>query len=168
MGRISSPCLNKAGLSMFWNSMWDDKHNFTKLLNENEFINICVPLIFEDFSSNNLIFHFKKKQFNLVEYEDYNIFLKKTINIKNIFNLLKFENFYSFVSKTWVLRYHGWIIIYIFIYLPAFNSFLTDVENSFENEHLYYNVFFNYYFNLLKINFNNNYFNNQVSCKTSF
>jgi len=167
MGRISIPCLNKAGYSMFWDSMWDDKHNYSKLINENVFIRICSSLIFEDLSSDYLTVFLKKPNFNEQILSKYNIFFKNFNNIK-LYKFLKSEFLFSFLSKTWILRYHGWVVIYIFMYIPSFNNFIITSKNSSEFQSFYYDIFFNYYYNLIKLNSNNSYFNDQVLNKYIF
>jgi hypothetical protein len=167
MGRISSPCLNKVGYSMFWNSMWDDKHNFSKLLNEDEFLRVCIPLFFEDNLSNDLVLYLKKSKFLDLNLKKYSIFSKGYKNI-NLYKYFKSEKFYLFFSKIWILRYQGWIIIYIFLYIPVFNKFFTHKEKNLEYNLVYNDIFFNYYYNLNKLNYNNNYFKKSFFLKNEF
>jgi len=167
MGRISSPCLNKAGYSMFWNSMWDNKHNFSNLVCEDDFLKVCIPLIFEDDFVSDLSLYLKKRDIFKEKLDHYNVFSKNYKNI-SIYKSFKNNKFYSFFSKLWILRYQGWVIIYIFVYMPIFNNFLKNKNEFFKFNQLYYFIFFNYYFNLNKLNFNNKYFNNQIFYKYSF
>lgn len=167
MGRISSPSLNKAGYSMFWNSMWDDKHNFSNLITEDEFLRITIPLIFEDNYANDLIFYLKDKKLSFDILQDYEIFYK-TLNPNKITKLIKAEKFDLFVSKSWILRYQGWVILYIFIYLPIFNAFLSNSDTNMNFNKSYFNIFFNYYYNLFKVNYNSNYFFSQITYKANF
>lgn len=167
MGRISSPCINKAGYSMFWNNMWDDKHNYSKILCEDEFLRITMPLVFEDNFSNDLALYIKKEHIFLEKLNLYEIFCKNLKPI-SIYKLLKSEKISLFFSKTWIMRYQGWVVLYIFIYLPVFNNFLIEESINFEFEKSYFNVFFNYYYNVLKINYNNNHLNSQLIQKDDF
>lgn len=167
MGRISSPSLNKAGYSMFWNSMWDDKHNFSNLINEDEFLRISIPLIFEDNYANDLISYLKDKKLSFEVLQDYEIF-SKNLNCNKLVKLVKSEKFDLFVSKSWILRYQGWIILYIFVYLPSFNTFLLNSDTNIIFNKSYFNIFFNYYYNLFKLNYNNDYFYTQITYKTNF
>jgi len=167
MGRISSPCLNKAGYSMFWNNMWDDKHNFSKILCEDEFLRVTMPLVFEDNFSNDLVMYLKKENISDQKLNFYEIFCKNSKPI-DIRKWLKLEKVSLFFSKTWILRYQGWIILYIFIYLPVFNNFLVEESANFDFEKSYFNIFFNYYYNLLKISYNNRYLNSQLIQKNDF
>lgn len=152
---------------MFWNSMWDDKHNFSKLLNEDEFLRVCVPLFFEDNLSNDLVLYLKKSPFLDLNLQKYEIFSKGTKNI-NLYKFFRSEKFYMFFSKIWILRYHGWVIIYIFIYVPVFNKFLISKEKNTAFNLSYYSIFFNYYYNLLKLNYNNNFYKNNFISKNEF
>lgn len=167
MGRISSPCINKAGYSMFWNNMWDDKHNYSKILCEDEFLRITMPLVFEDNFSNDLALYIKKEHIFLEKLNLYEIFCKNLKPI-SIYKLLKSEKISLFFSKTWIMRYQGWVVLYIFIYLPVFNNFLIEESINFEFEKSYFNVFFNYYYNVLKTNYNNNHLNSQLIQKDDF
>lgn len=167
MGRISSPCLNKVGYSMFWNSMWDNKHNFSKLLNEDEFLRICVPLFFEDNLSNDLVLYLKKSKFLDLSLRKYEVFSKGSKNI-HIYKYFKSDKFYMFFSKIWILKYQGWIIIYIFIYIPVFNKFLLNKEKNLNNNFSYYSIFFNYYYNLIKLNYSGGYLKNNFFLKNEF
>ena len=99
---------------MFWNSMWDDKHNFSKLLNEDEFLKICVPLFFEDNLSNDLILYLRKSKYNENDYKKYRIFSKGYKNI-NIFKFFKSEKLYMFFSKLWILIHIIEHLLYLII-----------------------------------------------------
>lgn len=153
---------------MFWDSMWDDKHNYTKLLNENVFIHQCIPLIFDDNLSKNLILYAKKNSFLNLNKEKYQIFHKNN-NRFNIYKFFKKEKSLSFLSKTWILRYHSWLILYVFLYSSKNNffnnfNFIMEEKNeswSEENADFYYsynNIYNNYFLNLNKLNYDNNYF----------
>lgn len=79
MGRVSMPIMNKTGYSMYWNSMWDDKLNYSRSLKDNIFINDFIYLLFEGGYSS---FFF----LNLKDYE------------KNL-NFLRLKKKYSFHTK---------------------------------------------------------------------
>jgi hypothetical protein len=78
--------------------MWDDKHNFSKLLNEDEFLRVCIPLFFEDNLSNDLVLYLKKSKFLDLNLKKYSIFSKGYKNI-NLYKYFKSEKFYLFFSK---------------------------------------------------------------------
>ena len=59
MGQISIPASNKSGYSMFWNSMWDSKHNYNVFLKQDIFIKSSLILFFSDYSSDKLFFFLK-------------------------------------------------------------------------------------------------------------
>ena len=64
MAQISIPMSNKVGYSMFWNSMWDNKINYTRSLKEDIYLNRFVNLVFEDNISANTLKFFNKKYLN--------------------------------------------------------------------------------------------------------
>ena len=72
-----------------------------------------------------------------------------------------------FFSKLWILIYQGWVIIYLFIYVPVFNKSLIEEEISINNLS-YYTIFFNYYYNLIKLSYTYEYFNNNLGFKNDF
>lgn len=147
--------------------MWDNKHNFSKLMCEDEFLKVCVPLIFEDNFVDDLSLYIKKTSISKEKLDFYNVFSKNLKNI-SIYKFFKNNKFYSFFSKLWILRYQGWVIIYVFVYMPVFNNFLKDKNEFYRFNQSYYSIFFNYYFNLNKLNYNNKYFNNQIFYKNCF
>lgn len=168
MGRISLPHLNKSGHSMFWDSMWDDKHNYTKLLNNNVFIHTCIPLIFDDYSNINLFFFIKKKNDFKNDIIRYNIFMRKVeINKSNIYKSLKKNKFISFLSKTWILKYQSWIILYMYIYVSNFENKRLKFKFK-SSEYLYQSIYFNYYYGLQKFNYSSKDYTNKLLKKNSF
>jgi len=121
MGRISTPILNKVGYSMFWNSMWDNKINYTRSLKEDIYLNRFVNLVFEDNISANTLKFFNKKYLNL-NYSLYKIpsKVKTEKNLKNYF--IKFGKVEFYTSRLWILKYQKWVILYLYIYLPLHNK----------------------------------------------
>jgi len=169
MGRISLPHLNKAGHSMFWDSMWDDKHNYTKLLNNNIFIHTCIPLIFDDYSNVNLLFLIKKNNNlddNIIKYR---IFMRNVAHNKiNVYNSLKKNKSLSFLSKTWILKYQSWIILYMYIYISNIENKIAKLRFPLSSEYLYQHIYFNYYYNLQKFNYNNEFYSYKLIKKNTF
>lgn len=113
MGQTSIAMLNKVGYSMFWNSMWDNKILYNRLLKEDIFIEKFFKLTFNDSLSINLINLKKINKKTFLNY-NYNIDSKKSSLYKHIMNNNKI-NYFS--SKIWVLKYQKWVIIYQFIYI---------------------------------------------------
>lgn len=150
MGQISIPASNKSGYSMFWNSMWDSKHNYNVFLKQDIFIKSSLVLFFSDYSSDKLFFFlksdsrnkFKKYRINNVKNKkkfSFNLYYKFIRNIGN--------NNDIFFSKLWLLRYQSWVILNISIFsFFKEESFKKKVEINFDN------WFFHYYRNLLILN----------------
>ena len=147
MGQISIPASNKSGYSMFWNSMWDSKHNYSVFLKQDIFIKSSLILFFSDYSSDKLFFFlkfdsrnkFKKYRINNVKNKkklNFNLYYKFTRNSGN--------NNDIFFSKLWLLRYQSWVILNISIF-SSFKEelFKKKLEINFDN------WFFHYYKNLL-------------------
>jgi len=170
MGRISLPHLNKSGHSMFWDSMWDDKHNYTKLLNNNIFIHTCIPLIFDDYSNINLLFLIKKNKKNLNNnIIKYKVFMRKmNHNMPNVFKSLKKNKLLSFLSKTWIFKYQSWIILYMYIYISNMENKFLKSKFATSTVYSYQNIYFNYYYNLQKFNYNNDLYSNKLIKKNTF
>jgi len=149
MGQISIPASNKSGYSMFWNSMWDSKHNYSVFLKQDVFIKSSLILFFSDYSSDKLFFFLKLNSRNKFKNFKINNFRnKKKINFNLCYNFFrKNNNNEVFFSKLWLLRYQSWVVLNISI----FSFFKQEVlkkklEISFDS------WFFYYYKNLLKFN----------------
>lgn len=148
MVQKSSPFINKSGYSMFWNSMWDSKNNFSKNLQKDFFIKNFINSFFSDFSHNQILYNFKNNhQLNNYINLKYNFNLKN----KNYLNVFLKNNFTQDLnlSKIWFFKYQKWIIIFFFIFYKN-NSYIFKnilIKNS-------YNL------NLFKHinNYNNQYF----------
>jgi hypothetical protein len=152
MGQISIPAANKSGYSMFWNSMWDSKHNYNIFLKQDIFIKSSLILFLNDYSSDKLFFFLKsdsKKFFNKYLISD--LKLKKNINFNSYYNFIRNldNNNDLFFSKLWLLRYQSWVILNISI-LTFFKNdkFKKDIDVNFDN------WFFLYYKNLFYISHN--------------
>ena len=94
MGQKSIPVLNKVGISMFWNSMWDDKINYSKNLHKFLTTSEITYNIINNLTTLNVFrknFVFFKKNYKNTKYKIFllnNIFIQKII-IKYIF--LKYD-----------------------------------------------------------------------------
>lgn len=151
MGQISIPSANKSGYSMFWNSMWDSKHNYNIFLKQDVFIKSSLILFFSDYSSDKLFFFLKNiSRNNFKQYKIINFKNNKKINFNSYYKFLrKTNNNDIFFSKLWVLRYQSWIILNISIFFFSKKENLKkELEINFDN------WFFNYYKNLLLNNKN--------------
>jgi len=63
VAQISIPISNKVGYSMYWNSMWDSKINFSRSLKEDIYLRQFIPLIFNDKVSTKILKTIKYKNF---------------------------------------------------------------------------------------------------------
>lgn len=168
MAQISIPMSNKVGYSMFWNSMWDGKINFSRLLKEDIYLNIFIPLLFEDKISNKIL---KTKDFNTLikktNFNRYNLNIKQSnLNKKNFYKYISELNKINYFStKVWILKYQKWVIIYFFMYLPKFNSLKINNFNFFKNNNFddINNLFVLYRFNTLKLKYSYNFFNKNIN-----
>lgn len=169
MGRISLPYLNKSGHSMFWDSMWDDKHNYTLLLNNSVFIHECIPLIFDDYSDMNLFFLIKIKHRSSSNKIKFKIFMRKKFNRLNLYKYFKRRKPLTFLSKTWIFRYHSWIILFMYLYISnSFTNLKKNNQLNLNNDYSYHNIYFNYYYTLKKNEYNNSSYTSKIIKKNSF
>jgi hypothetical protein len=145
MGQISIPAANKSGYSMFWNSMWDSKHNYSIFLKQDIFIKSSLILFLNDYSSDKLFFFLKlKTRLNFNKYFIKNLFFNKNVSYNFFYKYIrKVNNNDLFFSKIWLLRYQSWVILNVSIFV-----FLKD-DNFKKNILINYdNWFFHYYKNL--------------------
>jgi len=168
MVQKSTPYLNKSGYSMFWNSMWDSKNNYSKTLQKDFFIKSFINFLMADSIQNQFIFSYKSKQ-NLS-------FIKNSYKLNFLINNNKYINTYFnnnfnleiHLSKIWLFKYQNWIIIYFYIF-SKFNSYILKKNLKFQRDNLYfYNYINNYYLNFLKININKKYYNRFYFDKNNF
>ena len=169
MAQKSIAVMNKSGYSMFWNSMWDNKNNFSKFLQNDFFIKSFINYFFIDFFQNQFIYfyNFKKINLNNLNYTYHLKYLqnnKKNINIylNNIFN----DDLY--ISKIWLFKYHNWIIIYLFVFSKTNSCLITNKVNYLNNNFYTCNIINNYYINLLNNSFNSDFLENNILFKNNF
>jgi len=176
MGQISIPIMNKVGFSMFWNSMWDDKHNYSRSLKEDIFIKLFIKLLFEDIPSSNIRFvsnNIWRTSNRINVLKKYNIHLKKDASLTELRNFLFKSGKQSlYFSKIWILKYQTWIIIYFFVYSPKFNKLLNkqiedDYINILENNYMY-DILSNYYLSFYKTNYKFSIFQKHMKKKYFF
>jgi hypothetical protein len=141
MGQISIPASNKSGYSMFWNSMWDSKHNYNVFLKQDIFIKSSLILFFSDYSYDKLFFFLKFDSRNkFKKFKIHSIRNKKKINFNSYYNFIRNNNKNDiFFSKLWLLRYQSWVIlnISIFFFLKE-EIFKKKLEINFDNWFFYY------------------------------
>lgn len=110
MAQKSIPLMNKAGYSMYWNNMWDDKVNYSKNLNKNIFFNDIFDIILK----NNNSYNYNNYNYNYFRLSKiFFFFFNKSLN-KNNLKPNKITK-HNYNSKIWLLKLNNWVIIYSFI-----------------------------------------------------
>lgn len=171
MAQISIPMSNKVGYSMFWNSMWDSKINFSRSLKEDIFLKNFIPLIFNDKISSKILKTLSFEDLNKKNvFEKYNLHIrtknfKKNLFFKYISDLNK-TNYFN--SKIWVLKYQKWIIIYFFMYIPKFGELrnkhkINNFNFNYINSSSINNLFSIYKTISIKLRYSHNFFNNIIN-----
>lgn len=133
MGQAGIPMLNKVGSSMYWNSMWDNKVNYTSNLSEDIFLKKFIPLIFSDNTSfkNLNIFNLDSKKLRIIK-NKYRLHIS-IIGVKKYnFNkyIIKSKKVESYFSRLWIMKYQKWVILYLYVYIPKFSE-LKKIEKNF-------------------------------------
>ena len=174
MGRVSMPIMNKTGYSMYWNSMWDDKLNYSRSLKDDIFIKEFIYLFFQ---GNNTFMFF----LDLKNYENKFNFLKKKYNfqVKKVpkknaigaeigkkYAVKKKAKFRPYLSKVWVLKYQTWLVIYFYSYTFNLSIFYKKKSKKSKKYRKYFNLILHYYVNVIKIS--NNYNNYDLSLNKCF
>lgn len=119
MGQRSLTFLNKSGLFLYWDNIWEDTVNYKRFLKYSFFLDKFFYLFFIDNLSNTSYFTKKNKKNN-------NFFLFNT-TVKNQVSLFKNQNFYF--GKFWFLKYNNWVIFVI----NVFNSAIIKKERKKKN-----------------------------------
>ena len=120
MGQMSSPISSKMGVSMNWLSSWDDKINFSLKLREDIFINMFLPLIFNQSQKSKNLLKFNKNYFFKNQlYKDSELKLKF---LRFEAKFLKRKIFYF--GKTFIMRYKNWLIVVFSVYLIKRSSYV--------------------------------------------
>lgn len=113
MGQSSIPVLNRSGYSMFWTSVWENKHNYTSLFKEDVLIRKYISLLFnEKISAQSTIFNKNINFSNTTNWQKmYNI--KFTINKSSLSTFLqRFNKLPVYMSKIHIIRLNDWVILY--------------------------------------------------------
>lgn len=140
MGQPSSPLVNKLGTNLYWNTMWNDKLNYTKKLKEDIFINMFFFLIFKKITSQTNVLKIKYFQ-NLLKNSNnfYKISTKFSFYklLKNKISFFK-KNKASYMGKIWVLRFNTWLILLISYYVPQLTIKLLTNKNNSNKDKMFY------------------------------
>lgn len=94
MGQINLPLLNRTGYSVFWDSCFENKFNFSRDLYISLFAKKILKLFFKDKESK-IFFFLKKKQIKAIFLND----LKKSNNFNAQNQFLKVNNFFSLTKQ---------------------------------------------------------------------
>lgn len=149
MGQSSIPLLNRSGYSMFWASLWDSKHTFSKLVKEDFFIRQYINNIFKEKISSKPVFFLKNFK-NLTQptyLSKFNINVIVDLNVSSLSKFLfRCNKIPNYLSKIRIIRFQKWLIIYFRIYTP--NSFKSV---SFRKRNFnYYRFYYSYYLYFLR------------------
>ena len=170
------PYINKSGYSMFWNSMWDNKNNYSKFLQKDYFIKSFINYFFSDFLQNQFVFktNFNKLDLNSIKLNyNYN-FLSNNKNYLNLFlnnkinNEFFLKNVYDFNSinknKNYLNYYLNnnfnsdiylskiWLFKYqnwIILYFFVFsrnNSYVLKKNTKFYTNNVYFSNYLNNFY----------------------
>lgn len=165
------PMMNKTGHSMYWNSMWDDKLNYSRSFKEDMFIRMFFSLFIEGgylfifrYKINSVDSHlnFLKNKYNLH-------FVKIKKDEKHYFYVLDpRKNSQRYLSRVWLLKYQTWIIFYFFTYSFDLSFFKKKKKLKKKIYKQYFNILNSYYFNTFKLGYNyksfNKYIFNNIQC----
>jgi len=168
------PIMNKTGYSMYWNSMWDDKINYTRSFKED----ILIKMFFNLFIEGGYLFIVRYKIKDMDKHlkmlkNNYNLHILKKKKDENRFNyfLDKKKKSDPYLARVWLLKYQTWIIFYIFTYVYNTNNIFNKKKKKLKKKKTYkqyLNVVLNYYSHLLKNDYNYFLYNNNLSNKSSF
>lgn len=120
MGQPSSPLINKLGTNLYWNTMWNDKINYTKKLKEDIFINMFFFLIFKKISIHSNLLkmnYFQKLLKNSSKFHEISSKFYFYKFLKNKTSFFK-KNKASYMGKLWILRFNTWLILSTYYYVP--------------------------------------------------
>lgn len=124
MGQINMPVLNKAGISIFWDSCYENNFNFSREIKINLFCKKVIYLFFKDSFLRNFIFFNKKKILNLFKDK---LLIEKNIlfYINNMFRYKSIVKYFIknkfivyYPTKIFFIKYNYWVILTFRIYSP--------------------------------------------------
>jgi len=169
MGQINLPVLNRTGYSTFWQSVWDEKHNFNRSFKEDYLIRAILPFFFFDrISKKKQFIHFNTiKSSNILKTLDYwsNFTEPNILYQKILFYFKRKKKIPYFILKIWILKFHSWLIVLFSIYSPVkfFSLFTVDKKTYELLRHFgYYHIF------LKSLKINTNYITKLKYNKTLF
>lgn len=144
MGQSSIPTLNRSGYSMFWTSVWENKHMYTSLFKEDTLIRKYITLLLnEKISTHKTNLNINKiNQSNWVK--TYNI--KFDFSSETLFNVLqRFNKLPIYISKIHIIRLNNWVVVYFVaatpntsMYIPNSFKFKSNLTSISEKKYLIY------------------------------
>lgn len=169
MGQINLPVLNRTGYSTFWQSVWDEKHNFNRSFKEDYFLKSVLPFFFFDrISKKKQFIHFNvvKSSLILSKLEYWSQFRETSLIYTKIqYYFKRKKKIPYFILKIWILKFHGWLLVLFNVYSPVkfFSAFMTTVRPYKLLHHLGY-----YYLFLSSLKINTKYLKNLKYQKNIF
>lgn len=180
MGRIGMPMMNKTGYSMYWNSMWDDKLNYSRSFKED----VLIKIFFNLFIEGGYLFVKLGKINNMDDYlkvlkSKYNLHFLKFKRENNRYNYIldTRKNAQKYLSRVWLLKYQTWVIFYFFTYSFNLSKFSKKTfkkkrkkrkKKKINKNKQYFNIVSNYYYTLFKIDYDHKKFDKYSLNKSSF
>jgi len=148
---------NKNGISSFWKNMWDNKHEFTQNIHDCFGLSMLIKaalnkfFIFQPqssiglrryiFEENSLFDNMFEMAVNTIPSFEKEDFLNEQFLVASqacrtgvINQVLKVIPFFS--TTSWILKYQGWIVVFINVYVPQARKSRFDylVINNFKKK----------------------------------
>ena len=135
---MSNPSINRWGLNLFWYRFWFSDKNYYLGVQHDALINKLIYI----YLNYGILYHttifinkywWKKKNFN------YAIHNSKYYRIMGFKNLISKEmNYYKertkitgiYQSKIWILKFHHWIIINFYCFIPLKKKLILSRKNN--------------------------------------
>lgn len=122
MGLKSLPMLNKSGVSMYWTDIWFLNNRYKKwFLFSIHIYNFFTYIL----NSKKYLFINKSRYLHRLEFLN----KKSKNNVRALY-----------VGRTWLMRYHNWIIVYVRVYSKMTTYWGHIKYNNKKNKCIYYNL----------------------------
>jgi len=160
MGQTSLPVLNRTGYSTFWQSVWDDKFNYTRGWKEDHYFRHLVPFLFSDkVTRSKLLLNYNTIRISLLlsKYKNVDVFEETGDLFKHInFCFGDKKKTKHFILRIWIIKFQTWFLFFFKIYTPSFKKKIL-IKHGYNQK-----IFLGYYHLFLSLQvFNSNY----LKCK---